>query len=57
MIFGPRYACLRCPDFDVCFKCYPRANLHGVDHAFREVRDEEASEAVAFIEESEGSEG
>jgi hypothetical protein len=46
-----------CPDYDLCFKCYSRASLHGLDHAFREVRDEETSEAVAFIEESEESEG
>lgn len=66
MIFGPRYTCLRCPDYDLFFKCYPRARFHGPDHPFEERwvgDDEEASEAgtgrtfLRFAEETEGSEG
>lgn len=65
MIFGTRYTCLLCPEYDLCFKCYPRANLHGPNHSFkeREVSDnEEALRAVAerisirAIEETEESE-
>ncbi|OAL45371.1 hypothetical protein IQ07DRAFT_549144 [Pyrenochaeta sp. DS3sAY3a] len=66
MIFGTRYTCLHCPDYDLCFKCYPRAGLHGGDHSFkkREMSDhEEAADAVEVrkflrsIEETEGGGG
>jgi hypothetical protein len=49
MIFGSRYTCLSCPDYDLCFKCYPRASLHGPDHSFKEIEvdddEEEGSES------------
>jgi hypothetical protein len=49
---------MRCPDYDLCFKCYPRASLHGPNHAFKEVGDDEVvSEAVEIIEETEEREG
>lgn len=61
MIFGTRYTCLRCPDYDLCFKCYRRVNLHGPDHPFkvREMSDDaEAGRTfIEVIEEIEGGEG
>ena len=35
-IYGTRYTCRQCPDYDLCFKCFPRVK-DGV-HALHELK-------------------
>jgi hypothetical protein len=35
-IFGPRYKCKTCPDFDLCSTCKDSASIH-VDHEFTKI--------------------
>jgi hypothetical protein len=51
MIYGTRYRCRSCPDYDLCFKCYPRAaGLHWKDHVFEARETNEARRDGLFIE-------
>lgn len=52
-IFGSRYKCSKCPDFDYCFKCVLSAEITHPSHRFDFIYWEDSNEDVQRMERQE----
>ncbi|KAI1126705.1 ankyrin repeat-containing domain protein [Nemania abortiva] len=49
VVYGERYICRQCPAYNLCFKCYDRADLHaGGSHKFRSFETDHELHALEY---------